>query len=332
MIPQFLNNKFLALRQDLPQQTESLAVELKAFVRQRVLRSPLEWWRARLLYSICDLTSHQIAGLLTGARRQITDEAIRARLQRCRAWIQEIVKISLAQNLAWPQSAARRIVICDGSTISAPGSRQSDYRLHLSFDARLQQACQLQVTACRKAESLSRFAFAVGDLVLADRAFAEAPQLLGVINQGADFVVRGSPQYLKLLTPAGQPFGLIAALRASSAAATMSLAAQVCDAKTGQTLKAWIHARRLTDEQIKRARRQAKRQSKCAGKTIKEETLFLCQWVLLLTSLAPAVMQEEVILQLYGVRWQIELLIKRTKSLLAAAKLRAHKEGALAEV
>jgi len=48
MTPPFLDNQFLALRQDLPQQTESLAVELKAFVRQRVLRSPLELLRVVL--------------------------------------------------------------------------------------------------------------------------------------------------------------------------------------------------------------------------------------------------------------------------------------------
>jgi hypothetical protein len=202
----------------------------------------------------------------------------------------------------------------------------------LSFDALQQQACQLQVTTCRPGESLARFEFAVGDLVLADRAFAKAPQLLWVLTQGADFVVRCTPQYLQLLDASGAPFDLLAALRASSELSPGSFAVEVCDAKTQQCFKAWIHARRLTDEQSNRARRKARRKAKSAGKTIKAETLFLCEWVLLLSSLEPAVMSAEVILQLYGVRWQVELLIKRLKSLLEAAKLRAHKEGALAEV
>jgi Transposase DDE domain len=332
MTPQFLDNKFLALRQVLPQQTESLAVELKAFVRQRTLRSPLELLRLVLLYCICDLTSRQIAGLLTGSRRKITDEAVRARLKGCRAWIEELINISLCQDLAWPASPTRRIIICDGSTVSAKGSRQSDYRLHLSFDALLQRACQLRVTSCRQGESLSRFCFAVGDLVLADRSFAKAPQLLEVSRQGADFLVRCSLQYLKLLDAARQPFDLIAALKSSAEASQMSLAVQACDAKTGHSLTAWIHARRLSEQQINRARRKAKRKSKCAGKTIKAATLFLCQWVLVLTSVAPSVMSSEVIFRLYGVRWQIELLIKRYKSLLDGAKLRARRDGALAEV
>ena len=332
MTPPFLDNKFLARRQDLPEQSEALAIELKAFRRQRVLRSPLELLRVLLLYCICDLTTRQIAGLLTGSHRQISDEGVRTRLKACRLWIEEMLKLALCQNLTWPTSVGRRIVICDGSTISAPGSRQSDYRLHLSFDALQQQACQLQVTAYRQAESLSRFQFAGGDLVLADRGFAKAPQLLAVGQQGADFVVRCSPQYLKLLNTAGQPFDLIAALRAGSEASTMSLAVQVCDAKTGQTVNAWIHARRLSEPQINRARRKAKRKSKCAGKTIKAETLFLCEWVLVLTSIAPWQISGAVILELYGVRWQIELLIKRLKSLLGAGKLRARQEGELAEV
>ena len=332
MTPQLLNNKFLSLCQDLPQQTEQLAVDLNVFLRQRVLRSPLELLRAVLLYSICDLTLRQIAGLFAGSRRKITDEGIRARLNLTRPWIEEIVKILLCQNLCLPHCASRRIIICDGSTVSAPGSRKSDYRFHFSFDALLQQACQLQVTSYRFGESLARFEFAAGDLVLADRSFAKAPQLLSVLNQKAAFVVRCTPQYLKLLTAQGQPFDLIAALRASCEARPISFAVKVCDAKTNQTFNAYLHARRLTDEQINRARRKAKRKSKCAGKTIKEETLFLCEWILVLTSVEPEVMSSEVILELYRVGWQIELLIKRYKSLMGAAKLRARKEGALAEV
>lgn len=190
----------------------------------------------------------------------------------------------------------------------------------------------MAVSDDRAAESLSHFAFAAGDLVLADRNFAKAPQLLGVLQQGADFAVRCTPQYLKLRTPEGQPFDLLAALRATSELAPLSFAVEVCDAKSGQTCKAWIHGRRLSDEQSQRARRKAKRQAKCAGKTIKEETLFLCQWVLVLTSVAPEQLSAEVILELYRVRWQIELLIKRYKSLLGAAQLRARRDGALAEV
>lgn len=332
MTPQFLDNKFLTLRQDLPQQTEALAHDYQAFVRPRVFRSPLELLRAVLLYCICDLSTRQIAGLLTGSRRQITDEGVRTRLKGCRAWVQQIVNLALCQTLTLPHGVGRRIIICDGSTVSAPGSRKSDYRLHLSFDALLQQACQLAVTDYRQGESFARFAFAAGDLVLGDRSFAKAPQLLLVLNQGADFVVRCTPQYLKLQHISGEPFDLIAALRASSEVSPRSFEIAVCDAKTNHTFKAWIQARRLTDGQINRARRKAKRKSKCAGKTIKAETLFLCEWVLVLTSLAPSQMSGELVLELYGVRWQIELFIKRLKSLLAAGKLRAHKDGGLAEV
>jgi hypothetical protein len=332
MTPLFFDTKFLALQQDLPPETLALALEHKAFVRQRVLRSPLELLRALLLYSFCDLSLRQIAGLLTGSGRQITDQGVRSRLQGCKGWIQEIFKLALGQTLAWPEGGGRRIIICDGSTVSAPGSRKSDYRLHLSFDALRQQACQLQVTDYSQGESLSRFAFQATDLVLADRSFAKAPQLLSVLNQGADFAVRCTPQYVKLIDAAGAPFDLLAALRASSELAPSSFRVAVCDAKTKQTFKAWIHARRLTDAQINRARRKAKRKAKCAGKTIKEATLFLCQWVLVLTSIEPDEMSAEVILQLYRVRWQIELLIKRYKSLLEMANLRARQAGELAEV
>ena len=90
-----------------------------------------------------------------------------------------------------------------------------------------------------------------------------------------------------------------------------SFEVQVCDAKTLQTFPAFVQARRLPDEQINGARRRAKRKSSKARKTIKADTLFLCQWVLVLTSVRPEELSAEKILELYRVRWQVELLIKR---------------------
>jgi IS4 transposase len=121
---------------------------------------------------------------------------------------------------------------------------------------------------------------------------------------------------LKLRDLEGQAFALIRALRADPEASRQSFAVQVCEAKSGDRLTAYVHCQRLSEAHINRARRKARRKSGKARKSIKAETLFLCEWVLVVTSVPPAELSAEVILQLYRVRWQIELLIKRFKSLL----------------
>jgi hypothetical protein len=332
MTPQFLDNKFLALRQDLPEETEQLAVELGAFVRPRVLRSPLQLLHAVLLYCLCDLRLREIAALFSLTRRSISDEGIRSRLKRCAPWLQQLVARALAKQLPELSPSGWRLLLCDGSVLSAPGAKMVDYRYHLAFDPLCQQSCQLLMSDYRDGEKLSRFALASGDLVVADRSFAKARQLLELRQRGAHFAIRCSPQYLQLRDRQGQALDLMAALRANPEATRQSFSVQVCDARSGERVAAFVHCQRLSEAQSNRARRKARRKSSKACKSIKAETLFLCEWVLVVTSVPPTELSAEVILALYRVRWQIELLIKRFKSLLGGDQLRARRDGQLAEV
>ncbi|MFO1432633.1 MAG: transposase [Candidatus Competibacteraceae bacterium] len=55
-------------------------------------------------------------------------------------------------------------------------------------------------------------------------------------------------------------------------------------------------------------------------------------WVVVVTTLKVAEWPAETILALYRVRWQVELAIKRWKSLLDVGRLRANAEGTLASL
>ena len=55
-------------------------------------------------------------------------------------------------------------------------------------------------------------------------------------------------------------------------------------------------------------------------------------WVLVFTTLAPAVLSAQTIMALYRCRWQVELAIKRWKSVLDVDALRAKATSPLAEV
>jgi hypothetical protein len=60
--------------------------------------------------------------------------------------------------------------------------------------------------------------------------------------------------------------------------------------------------------------------------------LVLAEWVLVLTSLPPSVLPTATVAALYRIRWQVELVIKRMKSVLDLDKLRARENSTLAEV
>jgi hypothetical protein len=95
-------------------------------------------------------------------------------------------------------------------------------------------------------------------------------------------------------------------------------------------VRGWVHAYRLNVEQANRARHKC-RQGHKKG-TPSAESLCLAGWVLVFTTLAPAVLSAQTIMALYRCRWQVEIAIKRWKSVLDVDALRAKANSPLAEV
>jgi hypothetical protein len=330
---QELTTQYARLRQELPPDSAQLARECHAFQRARVLESPEDLLYLVLLYSVGELSLREIAGVCVGSGKPLTDEAVRQRLRACPQWVEGLLGKLLPPS-ALPAGAAGpwQLVICDGSQISGPGAQGTDYRWHVAYDPMAQQIRELHVTAAQTGESLTRFALGPGRVVLGDRNFAKAPALVAARWSGAHVVVRMTPQYLKLWTRTGRSFDLVAALRAAGTPPRLSFALQVRGAQSGEELPVWIHALHLNVQQCNRARRRAKRQARRRGRTPRAQTLFLSEWVLVLTTLSPQELGAEDILELYRIRWQVELVIKRYKSLLPAARVRAQRGSPLATV
>lgn len=95
--------------------------------------------------------------------------------------------------------------------------------------------------------------------------------------------------------------------------------------------RVWVHAYRLPKEQAAEARRRCRRNAK-KGTTPKRQTLYLAGWVLVLSSLPPEVLETETVGALYRLRWQVELVLKRWKSLLDLGELRAREGSPLASL
>ena len=100
--------------------------------------------------------------------------------------------------------------------------------------------------------------------------------------------------------------------------------------KDNDYVEAWVHARRLPLEKRAEARRQCKKRSK-TGRP-KQETLLYAEWQMVLTTVPPSIFETEMIGALYALRWQIEVFIKRLKSLLDIDKLRCPEGSTLNEV
>jgi alkylhydroperoxidase family enzyme len=335
MTPQEIDSKFHQLQQELPAEVQAWARKYKAFQRSRRIKMVSDLLRAVMLYSICDLSLREIAGWFTGRGQRMTDEAVRGRLKCCAKWIEAVVgkMLPVVERPPLPDGKkAWKLVIRDGSVVNGPGSRGTDYRLHLSFDPIGQTIDELHLYDAHTSESLSLFGHGENAIEIGDRGFAKAAALIATRNTGAHFCVRMTPNYLALRDRSSNKLDLIEQLRGAGETIDLSFEVLVHETKTGETCEAYLHAHRLSEQESNRARRRTKLRARKKGHTLRATTLLLCDWLLILTSVPPGELPARVIFELYRVRWQVELLIKRFKSLLQADCLRAHAGSPLSEV
>jgi Transposase DDE domain len=186
------------------------------------------------------------------------------------------------------------------------------------------------VSAVHTGETLTHCTLAPGDVAVADRGDAPCQGMRAAVQQGAELIVRLHPFSVVLCDTAGAPLELCAALKRQKLAPIRTLA--VARRATGgqHEVRGWVHAYRLNAEQAHRAR-HTWRQGHKKG-TPSAASLVLAGWVLVLTPRAPAVLTAQTIMALYRCRWQVEIAIKRWKSVLDGDALRAKATSPLAEV
>jgi Transposase DDE domain len=321
---------FEELLQDLPSETGQMARTFKALVRAKKVKTPAQLLRVVFLYCGLDKPLREVAGTFTALYESITDQSVAERLRACGPWVKAMLRRMLPMATVEALPAGLRFVVIDASTIQAPGATGTDHRLHIAMDLMTLQFVEVLVSDVHTGETLKHFSLGAGDVAVADRGYAHAQGMSEAVKQGADLIVRLNPFSVVLFDQKQQPLALCATLKRQKMETIRTLAV-VLQSTCGQhTVRGWVHAYRLSAEQAGRARQKCRQRHKKG--TPKAESLFLAGWVLVLTTLSPAMLSAQTIMGLYRCRWQVEIAIKRWKSVLDVDALRAKATSPLAEV
>jgi hypothetical protein len=178
-----------------------------------------------------------------------------------------------------------------------------------------------EITDAHGAESLKRLPVGKGDLVLADRGYSRRPGVAGLLEAGADVVVRLLPSSFPLLDESGARIDLPRLLAESLPESGKILDTPVLFEHENKRYPMRLCALRKARAAIDAARRHARYESERKGGTVRAETLEFAAYVCVLTSAPSEVVSAKEALALYRCRWQIELAFKRLKSLLNAGHL-----------
>ena len=313
----------------IPVDIETLARETKALQRKREVKSGLDLLRLVLAYSVCDWSLRLVGAWATIiGLGHLSDVAVRKRLRNTLPWLGQIIGTWLQKRQQALAGRAVHLRLVDASVISEPGSKGTDWRLHARFDLGTFSMAGIEITDASGGETLKRHAGEAGEIIVGDRGYAHRKGLGTIFAVLAYVVVRITWQNLPLETAEGDKFDLIEWLRAQSRYPCETLAWMV--APEGR-FEVRLVAQRLPKDKAEEARRRARKASQKKGHTPSKETLFAAGYVLLVTNLLVVEWTTEQVLALYRLRWQVELLFKRLKSILDLDHLRA-KDPVLAQV
>jgi hypothetical protein len=307
----------------LPTDYEQQAQRLKAFVRQREIKRVADLLRALLAYVLCAPSFRQLGAwaVLVGLVN-ISHVAWRARLRQAHAWLLwllcELLAVTLPPSRS-QESRVQRVLLIDATRLKEPGGSGDDWRVHLSYDLLGGRLVGVRVADRHTAEAFELFLLGPGDIVVADRGYSRVRQWAYVLKLGGEVVVRLAVQQVPLLDEHGERLDVVAWLK-ELACGTQSRA--VLFEHEGQRFSGRLIASALSPEAAERAREKARKKASKQQRTLKEETLFLAGWLLVLSSLPWASWSDAQVLALYRARWQIELVIKRMKQVLKLAQLR----------
>ncbi len=325
---------FAELLQDLPPETAELAREFKAFSRARKIKTPAQLLRAVLLFAGLDLTEREVAAnliLVDPTIKCLSEQAVHDRLCACQAWLQALLPRLLAQDPLPALPAGLRLLVIDATDLTAPGQTKTTWRLHAVLDLVSLQLVCVHLTDRRTGETLCNFGLAANEVVIADRGYSHRRGVAHVLASGGQVIGRYNPHTFPVLARGGAPLQVAEVLADCAPGERRTLEAQFVTPQ-GQTYEVWIQAYRLPGARAEAARRRCRREGQKGGYTPKASTLWLSEFILILTSLPPEVLSAETVLAFYRCRWQVELLIKRWKSLLNFDQLRARAGSTLGRV
>jgi len=212
-----------------------------------------------------------------------------------------------------------RVILIDATRLKEPGGCGDDWRLHLGYDLLAGRLLDVRVTDQHTAEGFTLFDLRPGDVIVSDRGYCRRKQLAFVLRKGCHLVVRLAIFQVPLLDEHGEPFDVLAWLKACQGG---QHSYQVAFEYEGQQFVGRLIASSLPEEKAERARAKERKKAAKGQRQLKEETLYLCGWFLVFTTLPTQQWSDAQVLTLYRARWQIELFIKRLKQILKLAQLR----------
>lgn len=250
-------------------------------------------------YAISDLSLKDVAAWARALEIAfISGPALHYRLKQAESWFENLLIRMLDEAVEF-EPVGFRVRVVDATVITGPGSQGTDWRAHVSLDPDTGRIVSVELTDAKGSESFSRYSFGKGEIVLGDRGYTSARGIYSGVSSGAHVLFRVNPYSLRVCGTNKQTISLLSYTEAVGEDELKEwdvlIPVPPDNGSKGWSLrkaKDWVRGRIL------------------AFRSKKGEVIWL------FTDLNSEDLSKEAAKKLFRVRWQIELLFKRLKSLL----------------
>ena len=320
----------------LPTGWREQAKATKAFQRRGdYIETPDDLLKILLLWSDMGSFGSTSAFLKETLEIPLNKNAVYERVLKSRSWVEWLTLNYCMEHdyLVKPPEwlSCYRTLAVDASNVSKPGSTNADYRLHTMIDLFSLTMAEYKLTSASTGESMTNFnTLMPNDLVVADRAYGTITSMNWLKDKGAYFVYRLKANSFNLYTKNEK--GLFIRFELSEKLAAEWEAGKVLNLDLFyRTRKEYIPVRVCaigkTEEAIQAGTKRIKRSNHGENRTkVSNLQKIFNKFVVVVTNL-PASIPPQQALELYRMRWQIELVFKRLKSIIHYDELLAKKDS-----
>ncbi len=285
----------------LPSDLEDSARQRQALVRCRNVPAAAALMRMALAYAVSDRSLKDVAAWAQALGvAQITGPGLFYRLREAEAWLSQVLAQTLESNVSPEVGCRLPLRVVDATVITGPGATGTEWRAHVLIDPRPGGFRSVELTDARGGEGYGRHAVQPGEVILGDRAYATARGLWAVQSSPAQVVARMNPHTIRVCDREKRRIVLqeLEKTVPEVGGKEFSIQVPIPPDQRGKSHRTWALSRALAWVAARAI----------AGRTRHGEVIWI------LTTLGAEQASAQELLQLYRLRWQIELFFKRLKS------------------
>ena len=320
------NENWTVLEAMFPEGWRELACETGAVVRKlRNFKDTESVMRTLLLHVANGYSLREtVARAKVTHLADVTDVALLKRLQCSENWFKALCLSLMKERGTQVQSVgttAVQIRIVDGTHVKEPGKTGSQWRIHYSLKLPDLQCDYFKLTPSAgplTGESFKQYPVKKGDCIIGDRGYSTVQGIGYLAKRGAYSLVRVNSSTLNFYVAQEvevQSFNLLEAVQTLQDEKRSQAWPVQLQGTDGEMIKGRVCAIRKSQAAADLAIAKLKKDAKKRQREIKPETLEFAKYIIVFTTLPEEGFPGVSVLEWYRIRWQIELVFKRLKSL-----------------